>query len=131
MVSLEEVVVFVFAGFLGAITGLGGASITTPLLTLLGVPIKNAIAAGMVAIIATSSGSSASYVKKGLSNIRAAMFLEMFTITGAIIGATVTTFIAPRLLYLFFAGFLLTSFIGMRRFAEELPRKVSQDRISK
>ncbi|MEM4302314.1 MAG: hypothetical protein QXQ70_00250 [Candidatus Caldarchaeum sp.] len=48
MVSLIEVVVIsFFAGFIGSITGLGGASITTPLLTLMGVPIKNAIAAGI------------------------------------------------------------------------------------
>ena len=50
-------------GFLGALTGLGGASILVPILVLLGIPVKEAIAAGMVAIIATSSGSAATFVR--------------------------------------------------------------------
>jgi len=128
---IEVLIISVFAGFIGAITGLGGASITTPLLTLLGVPIKNAIAAGMVSIIATSSGSASGHVRRGLSDIKAAMFLEMFTILGAIAGATVTLYVAPRFLYFFFAGFLLTSFIGLRTIKEELPTNVSQDRLAR
>ena len=92
-------------GFLGSLTGLGGASIITPLLVLSGIPVKEAIASAMVAIIATSSGSAASYVKARLANVRMAMFLEMFTITGAIIGATITTIISPVFLYFFFAAF--------------------------
>ena len=123
--------VSVFAGFLGALTGLGGGSVMTPLLVACGVPIRYAIAASMVTIIATSSGSAATYVKERIANVRAAFYLEMFTITGAILGATVTTFIAPRLLYFFFAAFLLTSFIGMRgHMHEELPENVPHDRLA-
>ncbi|MEM4281664.1 MAG: sulfite exporter TauE/SafE family protein [Candidatus Caldarchaeum sp.] len=132
MVSLIEVVVIsFFAGFIGSITGLGGASITTPLLTLMGVPIKNAIAAGIVSIIATSSGSSAAYIRRGLADVKAAMFLEIFTIVGAIIGATITLYIIPRLLYFFFAAFLLTSFLGLRRLSQELPQNVVQDKVAR
>ncbi|MEM3031667.1 MAG: sulfite exporter TauE/SafE family protein, partial [Nitrososphaerota archaeon] len=133
MVGFTEVIASsLLAGFIGSITGLGGASITTPLLTLMGVPIKNAIAAGIVSIIATSSGSAASYVRGGMSNVRAAMFLEMFTIVGAIIGATITLYIMPRLLYFLFSIFLLTSFIGLRRhLGEELPANVVQDRVAR
>ncbi len=68
-------------GFLGALTGLGGGSIMIPILVLLGVPLKYAIAASMVTIIATSSGSASSYVKERITNVRAGMYLEMFTIT--------------------------------------------------
>jgi uncharacterized membrane protein YfcA len=133
MVGLAEVIAASFlAGFIGSITGLGGASITTPLLTLMGVPIKNAIAAGIISIIATSSGAASSYVRGGMSNLRAAMFLEMFTIVGAILGATITLFVMPRLLYFLFAGFLLTSFIGLRRhLGDELPSEVIQDRAAR
>jgi len=35
-------------GFLGALTGLGGASILIPILVSLGIPVKEAIACGMV-----------------------------------------------------------------------------------
>jgi uncharacterized membrane protein YfcA len=105
----------VFVGFLGSLTGLGGASILTPLLVLLGIPVKEAIACGMVTIIATSSGSASSYVRERITNIKIAMYLEMFTITGAIAGATVTAIIAPVYLYFFFAAFLATSFLKSKR----------------
>jgi uncharacterized membrane protein YfcA len=107
------------AGFIGSLTGLGGGSIMIPLLVYLGVPLKYAIAASMVTIIATSSGSAASYVKEKLANVKVAMYLEMFTIVGAIIGASITSIVEPRLLYFFFAAFLLTSFLGVRRHMKE------------
>jgi uncharacterized protein len=118
-------------GLLGSLTGLGGASILTPILVLLGIPIKEAVACGMVAIIATSSGSAASFVKERITNIKLAMYLEMFTIIGAIAGATITLIIEPVFLYFLFAAFLFTSFIKIRSSfkAYTLPEK--QDRISK
>lgn len=112
--------------------GLGGAAITTPVLVYFGVPIKYAIAASMVAIIATSSGSASSYVKQRLSNVRAAFFLEIFTAVGAIVGALITSLIAPAFLYFFFAGFLLTSFIALSsRFRRKQQPKMEQDRAAK
>lgn len=104
----------------------------TPILVEFGVPVKYAIAASMVTIIATSSGSAASYVKERITNVKAAFYLEMFTITGAIVGATITAFIQPRLLYFFFAGFLLTSFYGISgHLKEEFPKAAKQDKFSK
>ncbi len=118
-------------GFLGSLTGLGGASILVPILVLFGIPVKEAIACGMVAIIATSSGSAASYVRERIANVRIAMFLEMFTIVGAIAGATVTTIISPVFLYFFFAAFLLTSFLRLRGSLNEFHPATSQDRLSR
>jgi uncharacterized membrane protein YfcA len=57
---------------LGALTGLGDGSIMIPVLVGLGVPVKYAIAASIVTIIATSSGSAASYVKERITNVKAA-----------------------------------------------------------
>jgi uncharacterized membrane protein YfcA len=129
---LTVLVISIFAGFLGALTGLGGGSIMIPVLVEYGVPVKYAIAASMVTIIATSSGSAASYVKERITNVKAAFYLEMFTITGAIVGATITAFIQPRLLYFFFAGFLLTSFYGLSgHMKEEFPKPVKPDRFSR
>jgi uncharacterized membrane protein YfcA len=121
----------VAVGFLGALTGLGGASIIIPILLLLNVPVKEAVASSMVAIIATSSGSAASFVKEELANIKIAMYLEMFTVTGAIIGATITTRIPPVYLYFFFAAFLLTSFFNLRGRLREFIPTARQDRLSK
>jgi len=119
-------------GLLGSLTGLGGASILIPVLVFMGIPVKEAIASGMVAIIATSSGSAMSYVKERIANVRVAMYLEMFTITGAIAGATITTIIQPVYLYFFFAAFLLTSFVklGNSNNGDFSPSQ-QQDRLSK
>lgn len=125
-------VISIFAGLLGALTGLGGGSIMIPILVALGVPVKYAIAASMVTIMATSSGSAASYVRDRITNVRAAFYLEMFTIIGAIVGATITSLIAPRFLYFFFAAFLLTSFIGISgHLKDDFPKQQGQDRFSK
>ncbi len=54
------------AGFLGALTGLGGGVVIVPLLmVLMGVDIRYAIGASLVSVIATSSGTAAAYVKVG------------------------------------------------------------------
>ncbi len=80
------------AGFLGALTGLGGGVVIVPLLTLaFGVDIHYAIGASLVSVIATSSGSAAAYVKEGFSNIRIGMFLEIATTIGALCGAFLAT----------------------------------------
>jgi uncharacterized membrane protein YfcA len=118
-------------GFLGSLTGLGGASILVPLLVSFGVPVKEAIASAMVSIIATSSGSASSYVREGIANVKIAMYLEMFTIIGAILGATITTMIAPVYLYFFFVAFLATSFMKLRRAGTgSLLPSGNEDRIS-
>ncbi len=74
------------AGFLGALTGLGGGVVLVPLLTIFfHVDLRYAIGASLVSVIATSSGSAAAYVKEGFSNIRIGMFLEIATTLGALL----------------------------------------------
>jgi uncharacterized protein len=76
------------AGFLGALTGLGGGVVIVPMLTLMfGVDIRYAIGASLVSVIATSSGAAAAYVREGYTNIRIGMFLEIATTFGALLGA--------------------------------------------
>lgn len=129
---LTVLLISISAGLLGSLIGLGGGFIMIPALVLLGVPLKYAIAASMVTIIATSSGSAASNVKERMVNLRAAMYLEMFTVVGAIAGASVTSLIAPRILYFFFAAFLLTSFYGIRKYArEDILAGARQDRLAR
>jgi uncharacterized membrane protein YfcA len=76
------------AGFLGALTGLGGGVVLVPLLTLVfKVDIRYAVGASLVSVIATSSGAAVAYLKDGFSNIRIGMFLEVATTVGALFGA--------------------------------------------
>ena len=68
------------AGFVGALTGLGGGVVVVPLLTLaLGVDIRYAIGPSLVSVIATSSGAASAFVKAGYCNIRLGMLLEIAT----------------------------------------------------
>jgi uncharacterized membrane protein YfcA len=77
------------AGFLGALTGLGGGVVIVPLLALVfGVDIRYAIGASLVSVVATSSGAAAAYIREGFSNIRIGMFLEVATTLGALVGAS-------------------------------------------
>ncbi|MDK6976621.1 TSUP family transporter, partial [Proteus mirabilis] len=61
----------IFAGILGALLGLGGGIVITPVLTLLfGVDIKYAVGASIIAVLATSSGSAIAYLKDDMLNLR-------------------------------------------------------------
>ena len=98
------------AGFLGALTGLGGGVVVTPVLTImLGVDLHYAIGATLVSVIATSSGAAAAYVREGYSNIRAGMFLEIATTLGAVFGAHLTAVIPGSTLAVIFGAVLLYS----------------------
>jgi uncharacterized membrane protein YfcA len=98
------------AGFLGALTGLGGGVVVTPVLTLmLGVNIHYAMGASLVSVIATSSGAAAAYVKEGLSNVRAGMLLEIATTAGAVAGAHLVSVVPVPALAIVFAAVLLYS----------------------
>jgi hypothetical protein len=98
------------AGFLGALTGLGGGVVVVPALTLaLGVDIKYAIGASLVSVIATSSGAAAAYVREGFSNIRIGMFLEIATTVGAVLGAYLAPYIGTHAIAVIFGLVLLQS----------------------
>ena len=98
------------AGFLGALTGLGGGVVIIPVLTLLfGVDLRYAIGATLVSVIATSSGAAAAYVREGYSNIRIGMFLEIATTTGAILGAFLNSKVPTSALAVIFGFVLLHS----------------------
>lgn len=97
-------------GFVGSLTGLGGGVIITPVLTLfLGVDMHYAIGTSLIAVIATSSGAAAAYVRDGYSSIRIGMFLEIATTLGAVFGAFLGTHVPTRALAIIFGIVLLQS----------------------
>jgi uncharacterized membrane protein YfcA len=100
------------AGFLGALTGLGGGIVIVPLLVVVfGIDVQYAIGASLVSVIATSSGAASSYVREGYSNLRLALFLEIATTTGGLAGAGLVALkiIPPHALAIIFAVVLLVS----------------------
>jgi uncharacterized membrane protein YfcA len=120
----------ILAGVLGALVGLGGGTLIVPLLTLaFGLPIQYAIGVSIVAVIATSSGAAAAYVRDHLTNLRISLFLEIGTTIGAITGAFLAGFLAPGLLFVIFGIVLIISAIPLvLKLGEELPRGIHNDR---
>ncbi|USS88428.1 sulfite exporter TauE/SafE family protein [Fructilactobacillus hinvesii] len=106
----------VFVGILGSILGIGGGMIITPVLTLgMGLDIKYAIGASLIAVIATSSGATIAYLRDNVLNLRVAMFLEIATSVGAIVGALLTGVLNPIFLYILFGLLLFFSGANMVR----------------
>ena len=106
----------VIAGIFGAILGIGGGMIVTPILTLgLGLDIKYAIGASIIAVIATSSGSTIAYLRDEMLNLRVAMFLEIATTVGAVLGAVLTGVLDATFLYFLFGALLVFTTYNMIR----------------
>src|ERR1700692_2047380 len=119
------------AGLIGSLTGLGGGVVLVPLLTIFfHVDIRYAIGASLVSVIATSSGSAASYVKEGFSNIRIAMFLEIATTFGALAGAFLATRIPTSALAIIFGAVLLYSAYVSRKARSHAERSLPPDPLA-
>ena len=121
--------VSIVAGFVGAMSGMGGGVILIPVLTLFGMDIKYAIAVSIVSVIATSSGSASAYVRDRITNLKVGMFLEMFTIVGALAGAAITLVSGRRVLFILFGIVLLFSWVALFRQKNEGWRQASQQDI--
>jgi uncharacterized membrane protein YfcA len=115
------------AGVLGALFGLGGGIFLIPALTLLfHVNIRYAIGASLIAVIATSSGTGAAYVRDRLTNIRIGTVIQVATVMGALLGAYLAGLLPARWLYIVFGSLLLYSALAMTqavmlRLGVELP----------
>jgi len=120
------------AGFLGALTGLGGGVVIVPLLVLLfGVDLRFAVGASLVAVIATSSGAAAAYVREGYTNIRVGILLEVATVTGAIVGAIIAALVSKNVIAIVFVLALFWSAYSTLRPPTPLPPDVEPDAISR
>ncbi len=101
-------------GVFGSMVGLGGGIFITPCLTiLLGVPIHSAIAASLVAMVATSTSGSVAYLRRGLTNLRLAISLEAVLVGGALIGGLVGTSLDAKVLSAAFGGVMIVVSIYM------------------
>jgi uncharacterized membrane protein YfcA len=119
------------AGFLGALTGLGGGVVLVPLLTIFfKVDLHYAIGASLVSVIATSSGSAAAYVKEGFSNIRIGMFLEIATTLGALLGAFLTAHVPANAIAIIFGLMLMYSAYVSRRVRPRNPSEQPPDSLA-
>jgi uncharacterized membrane protein YfcA len=119
------------AGFLGALTGLGGGVVIVPLLTIVfGVDIRYAIGAALVSVIATSSGAGAAYVREGYSNVRVGMFLEIATTLGALSGTVVAVYLHASMIAVIFGAVLIYSAYASLRQQDHATQDLGPDRLA-
>jgi uncharacterized protein len=115
------------AGFIGALSGLGGGVFVVPALVILAhVPMYAAVGASLISVVATSAGASVAFVRDGWTNLHIAMILECATVTGAVIGAYMAGVIPTWVLELLFALMMLQSaYFALRKRDDELLEKGS------
>lgn len=109
-------VMVVCAGILASLVGIGGGVIFVPLFNLfLGLPIEDAIGTSMCTIIFTSLSGSIYYAKEKRVDYKTGLLMEITTIPGAIIGATVTEVLPEIVLKTIFFSFLFLSGLKLIR----------------
>jgi len=116
------------AGAVGSLLGLGGGIIVVPVMTLfLHIDFRTAAGASIIAVIATSSGSAAAYVRDRLANIRVGMLLEVLTALGAVTGDLLAGRLGGPILFVVFALVLMYSLVptGRKILAELRHRSAS------
>jgi len=116
MVTILLVIFGFLAGLLGALTGIGGGVLLTPILALhFGIPIRQAIGTSLVAVITTSAASSSVHLQRHTTDIRLGMTLELATSLGAAVMAYLVGYFNRSALEGLFAAFLLYSSITILR----------------
>jgi len=133
MLSALLVLLGFFAGLLGALTGIGGGILLSPILALhFGIPIRQAIGTSLVAVITTSAASSSVHLQRHTTDIRLGMTLELATALGAAVTAYLVAYFNRNWLEGIFAAFLLYSSVtillrGGKVKHEELPVQNSSE----
>ncbi|MGC9051016.1 sulfite exporter TauE/SafE family protein [Pyrobaculum sp.] len=125
------------AGFMGSLTGLGGATFLVPIYVLfIGIPIQYAAGASLISTIATSSGAGSAYLRDRVTNVRIGMSLEMATTSGSIVGSLTAAWVyahnLQHVIYAIFGIVLLSSiYTQITRSKLELPKPKPPDRWTK
>ncbi len=110
------------AGFIGALSGLGGGVFIIPGLVIIAkMPMEVAVGASLISVVATSAGASVAFVRDGWTNLKVAMVLECATVTGAVTGAYLAGIVAAPVLEGLFALMMFqAAYFSLRRIKEEV-----------
>jgi len=120
------------AGLIGALIGLGGGVIITPMLVLgFDVDIRYAMGAALASVIATSSGAGAAYLRNGISNMRIGLFLCVATTIGAVAGAMLATVLDANTLSIIFGiALLITVALSLSKKSGEANLEIPSDPLA-
>ena len=115
--DLVVMAVAAVGGFVGALVGLGGGAVVVPcLVLLLGVPMKTAVAASLVAVVFTSSAAAMVPGRDALTNYRVGLLLEVVAGAASVAGAVTAFLVSHTALEFVFGGALLViAALSMRK----------------
>jgi len=110
----------------GGFLGLGGGIVLVPFLTtIFKMPMHQAVALSLAAIMANSIVSSNNYMKKGMVDFKLVTPLCIFASVGAILGSNVSVYIPGDYLKIVFAfAMTYTAFTIIRKKRNEREREV-------
>jgi uncharacterized membrane protein YfcA len=95
----------IVAGCLGALVGIGGGVLLVPVLNdLVGLSFREATAASLVGVLATSSSAAIVPIGKRLHNARLALLLLAFSVSGATLAGRYITKYSDRDFEMLFGG---------------------------
>ncbi|HEX2952077.1 MAG TPA: sulfite exporter TauE/SafE family protein [Armatimonadota bacterium] len=115
-IALGMFIAAAFAGLLGSMLGLGGGIIIIPALTLLfHVDFRAAAATSLLSVVATSAAGTMAYLRRGYTDIRLGLLLELATVAGAITGGFIAFSVSRSALQALFALLMLYTAFAMWR----------------
>ena len=119
------------AGILGSMIGLGGGIIVVPVLTFLGFPPTVAASNSLFAALSNSVASTISYSKQKRIEYSLGLKLGLLAIPGTILGAIISTDVAPDIFKILFGFVLIASsvYIFLRKQVESREKIISKQLI--
>lgn len=119
------------AGLLGSMIGLGGGIIVVPVLTFLGFPPTAAASNSLFAALSNATASTISYSKQKRIEYSLGIKLGLLSIPGTVLGAIVSTNVAPDIFKILFGFVLIASaaYIFLRKKIETKEKIISKQMI--
>ena len=116
------------AGVLGSMIGLGGGIIVVPVLTFLGFSPTAAASNSLFAALSNAIASIISYSRQKRIEYSLGLKLGLLTIPGTILGAVISTDVAPDVFKILFGFVLITSavYIFLRKKIETKEKTISK-----
>jgi len=116
------------AGLLGSMIGLGGGIIVVPVLTFLGFPPTAAASNSLFAALSNAIASTISYSKQKRIEYPLGLKLGLLSIPGTVLGAIISTDVAPDLFKILFGFVLIASaaYIFLRKKIETKEKRISK-----